>query len=105
MDDNKEIMVNDEVTENTEIEGTDEYIEEDGGSALPLIVLGGAALAAGGAFVASRTKWGKAKLHEIRVARNQRKLEKAQKNLEKLAAEETQDQEPKNGHVVIEENN
>lgn len=91
MDEN-ETMVNAEVIDDN-IE-TEECTESEGSNA-GLIVLGGVALAAAGAAIASRTKWGKAKIKEIRTKR-------AQKVLDKYAKEESAEaDQSSNDHTVI----
>lgn len=103
MGDNTDVMVNTESEVIEEPMSTEEF-DDEGGIALGAIAaLGGVALAGAGAFVASRTKWGKAKLHDFKKNRAQKQLEKAQKQLEKLAEEETETEE-KPDHFEIESN-
>lgn len=94
MDEN-ETMVNAEVIDD-DIETTEEYTDTEGGSA-GLFVLGGVALAAAGAAIASRTKWGKAKIKEIRTKHAQKVLDKYSK-----AESETEEDQASNDHTIIE---
>lgn len=103
MGDNTDVMVNTESEVIEEPMDTEEYADE-GGVGLGVVALGGVALAGAGAFIASRTKWGKAKLHDFKKNRALKQIEKAQKALDKLAEEETEAEEVKPDHVVIEEN-
>lgn len=89
-----ETMVNAEVIDN-DIE-TEEITDSEGGGA-GLLVLGGVALAAAGAAIASRTKWGKAKIKEIRTKHAQKVLDKYSKE-ESEAAED----QASNDHTIIE---
>lgn len=102
MGDNTDVMVNTESEVIEEPMDTEEYADE-GGVGLGVVALGGVALAGAGAFIASRTKWGKAKLHSLKAKRAQKLAEKSQKLFEELAEEETKTEE-KPDHVVIEEN-
>lgn len=103
MGDNTDVMVNEseEIIENPM--STEEFDDEGGISAGAIAAFGGIALAGGAAFIASRTKWGKAKLNELRKNRAQKQLEKAQKTLAKLAEEETETEE-KSDRFTVEEN-
>lgn len=103
MGDNTDVMVNTESEVIEEPMGTEEIDDEGGISAGAIAALGGVALAGGAAFIASRTKWGKAKLHDFKKNRAQKQLEKAQKQLEKLAEEETETEE-KPDRFTVEEN-
>lgn len=103
MGDNTDVMVNTESEVIEEPMEVSEYDDEGGIGLGAVVALGGVALAGAGAFVASRTKWGKAKLHDIKKNRAQKQLEKAQKQLEKLAEEETETEE-KSDRFTVEEN-
>lgn len=89
-----ETMVNAEVIDEPIVD-TEECTDEGGNAGL--IVLGGVALAAAGAAIASRTKWGKAKIKEIRTKHAQKVLDKYAKK----ESEVTEDQ-GSTGHTVIE---
>lgn len=104
MGDNADVMVNTESEVIEEPMDTEEYADEGGIGLGAVGVLGGVMLAGAGAFVASRTKWGKAKLHDFKKNRALKQIEKAQKALDKLAEEEIETEEVKPDHVVIEEN-
>lgn len=104
MGDNTDVMVNTESEVIEEPMDTEEYADEGGIGLGAVGVLGGIMLAGAGAFVASRTKWGKAKLHDFKKNRALKQIEKAQKALDKLAEEEIETEEVKPDHVVIEEN-
>lgn len=103
MGDNTDVMVNTESEVIEEPMDTEEYADEGGIGLGAVGVLGGVMLAGAGAFVASRTKWGKAKLRSLKAKRAQKLAEKSQKLFEELAEEETETEE-KPDHVVIEEN-
>lgn len=102
MGDNTDVMVNTESEVVEEPMDTEEYADE-GVSLGAVVAIGGVALAGAGAFVASRTKWGKAKLRSLKEKRAQKLAEKSQKLFEELAKEETETEE-KPDRVVIEEN-
>lgn len=89
-----ETMVNAEVIDEPIVD-TEEYTDEGGNAGL--IVLGGVALAAAGAAIASRTKWGKAKIKEIRTKHALKVLDK----YEKKESEAAEDQ-ASNDHTIIE---
>ena len=103
MGDNTDVMVNTESEVIEEPMSTEEFDDEGGISAGAIAALGGIALAGGAAFIASRTKWGKAKLNELRKNRALKQIEKAQKTLDKLDGEETETEE-KPDHFEIESN-
>ena len=102
MGDNNDVMVNTESEIIEEPMGTEEYTDEGGIGLGVVAALGGVALAGAGAFVASRTKWGKAKLHDFKKNRAQKQIEKAQKQLEKLTEEETETEEKSDRFTIAE---
>lgn len=102
MGDNTDVMVNTESEVVEEPMDTEEYADEGVGLGA-VVAIGGVALAGAGAFVASRTKWGKAKLRSLKEKRAQKLAEKSQKLFKELAEEETESEE-KPDRVVIEEN-
>ena len=99
-----DVMVNTESEVIEEPMDTEEYAGEGGIGLGAVAALGGVALAGAGAFIASRTKWGKAKLHGFKKNRAQKQIEKAQKALDKLAEEETKTEEKSSDRFTIEEN-